>query len=69
MHRAFQAKGKYMRFQDRSLKPRNARQVCGTGTLLRVEPTLCTLILRFADTAVTGAGPSNPWSWFARRNG
>jgi hypothetical protein len=35
--------------------------------LQRLNPTLCTSILRFTDTSVTGAGRSNPWLCFARR--
>jgi len=36
--------------------------------LQRLSPTLCTPILRFTDTSVTGAGRSNPWLCFARRH-
>jgi hypothetical protein len=35
--------------------------------LQRLSPTLCTPILRFTDTSVTGAGRSNPWLCFACR--
>ena len=59
-----------MRFQDEllMLKPTNPCPVCGAETaLVEIEPPLCTSILRFTDTSVTGAGPSNPWLCFARR--
>ena len=61
-----------MRFQYASLRskplllqPLNPCPVCGAETTLaEIEPTLCTLILKFTATSVTDAGPQNPWLCF-----
>jgi hypothetical protein len=44
-----------------------AQYVAPRLLLQRSSPTPCTQSLRFTDTFVTPAGPSNPWSCFACR--
>jgi hypothetical protein len=61
---------RHMRFRDASLmfKPRDPCPVFGAETTLaEIEPHPKHVILRFMDTSVIGAGPSNPWLWVARR--
>ena len=63
--------GKHMRFQVASLLLKSAGNlcpVCGAETALtEIEPHPRTPSLRFTDTSVTRAGPSNPWSCFVCR--
>ena len=62
-----------MRFQYASLRskppilqPLNPCPVCGAETTLaEIEPTLCTLILKFTAISVTDVDRSNPWLCFA----
>jgi hypothetical protein len=59
---------RFMLRRPRSNQQETRAQYVAPGLLLqRLSPTPCTQSLRFTDTFVTRAGPSNPWSCFACR--